>query len=381
MARALCVSFDEDLALRVFSILENDYLAKKGIFEGVVLPEFRWELPDEPERAARWLFYAAIFMRGGIISEDPIRMIDELYRISPGMFDPRQVVDNWDGDKIRAALIVAHDKVRDSRNGGAAKPKSIGYRHEEHVTSWLANSRFIADKFDGQILRMFDGVTDFEEAFAKVDRYRDGKGLRGMRRKIFSLFTIWLQERELIPVFPTPIPVDFHALRVLWTTGVIDITTAKPFDKGDNGRGYPPSLYGETAIRISEGIMDEIATWSQWFLAMRGLSHLAVNPAIWVLSRDLCSAHFQNSTASDGSLRIKAEELEADPSTWPANYRNPCRFCPLEDYCQGTCPSGVYYRWGILARCRRVPYDRPQQGWLPGIGEEPFAGRRKSVAK
>ena len=201
-----------------------------------------------------------------------------------------------------------------------------------------------------------------------------------MRRKIFSLLTIWLQEQKFVPMFPTPIPVDFHALRVLWATKCIDLPknakTPIALEK------YYPALAGCPTIRITEQLTDGVAMWSQGFMVKNNIRHYNVNPALWVISRDLCSNQLQNRSAGGSEKFVSSkffdkDSLKKNPELWPKRYNNPCMHCPLDHLCTGAAPSNPYYRKGIMVRLERVRH--PAQV-LPGM-ENAFLynGYRKSI--
>lgn len=387
------ISFDEERALAMFRILEREWRAKRGVFANIVLPQDRLKLPRSTERKVNFLFYSALFMRGGIISEDPFRWLVALYDKKPAYYNPTFIVENnLTPDDLKKAFLAITPKVL-AQNGFVKGRKTNGsgtpfaYKIEQHTKAWINNSRFFVDKFDGKILNIYKDVKDFEEAFARVnrkDRWKyNGDGIMGMRRKIFSLFTIWLQEKNLIPRFPTPIPVDFHALRVLWITKIMSLSDLPPFRI--NGR-HPKSYAGQTATQTREPLIDTVTKWSQKFLWEHRISHLVINPALWVLSRDLCANHFQNSTTAEGKILREPADLIAGKLRWPVGYKDPCQICPIESYCEGVAPAAPYYRWGILMKMTRVPYfETMAQTALPGLEEEASSllrkMRRKSVKK
>jgi hypothetical protein len=430
------VSFDEKRALEVFTPLQEHWNAKRGIFEGIVLPQDRWSGPSDPKEKALFLFNAVISQRGGIMSEDPMKVWTLVHRDHPGLFDPREVVAHWTAEKIaetlRSYLVkpapnetqlnLFQEEIDQTRKKAKKKKKTKtllvptaidtlddptillmennvldvspeeaedlaedvkGYKIDEHAVSWYRNSLALKRYWDGDVRNVFyDSIKhrqgrstrkgkvrvkvplEFEEVFSRIDYYRDPeRGFYGMRRKITSLWVIWMQEKGLAPLFPAPIPVDFHALRVLLATGIVRFLDAKPIpDK----KKYPPQLRGRTAERITEAVMDEIAIWSQKFFVKHGLSHMAVNPALWILSRELCRRQFQNRAEDSAKKYFLAEILEAKPHLWPSDYADPCVYCPVETHCERVAPSAPYYKWGWLVPIRRV--DHPEyRVSLPGL--------------
>lgn len=369
----MTIRFDELRAVEILGIIDLAWKNKTGIFQNVVLPQDRWDLPDSQIELALFLFYAAIFMRGGIISEDPFRILFQLREDNPELFNPefvaKKLLPQTVEEAIKGVKIFSFDK------GGSILKPSNAYKLEEHSRSWYHNSLVLMKRFGGNPLRIFEATDDFEEAFSRIDRNRKENkewGIIGMRRKIFSLFAIWLQEKKLVPHYPTPIPVDFHAMRVLWATGIVEF---KKLMTLESSMRYPPSLFGKEAIRITEGVMDKIAIWTMDFLSREKISHLHINPALWTLSRDFCSRSYPNSsTTSEGKITLREPELLENPHVWPPKYKNPCLFCPVEEYCHGAIPAAPYYKWGILLKMPRSQH-KPLQPLLPHIYPREIMGK------
>ena len=359
---------DEARAAEVFSVLQKYWQNGVGIFSNIVLPQDRFPLPEDSLEKAHFLFFSAIPMRGGVNSDDPFLWMYVTDKLFPELFSPNKAMLMTEKQIVSAFLKVT-EVVLDGKGKGIRHAGVMGYKLGEHARSWLKNAKNIVDNWSGNILNIFAGTRDFEEAFAKVDRRKVENGkVFGMRRKIFSLFTIWLQEKGLLDgivvddkKYPVPLPVDFHCLRVLWATKVIDFSDkARVPDKSN----YPSCLVGRPGVRIYERHTDEVALWSYEFIRQNGFSHLALNPAIWVLSRDLCKKFRQNQTVKNGEIIFDKETLTANPQYWSRNYFTSCSFCPIEEYCSGAVPAQPYYRHGLLVRLDKVA---KQQTVIPGI--------------
>ena len=74
----------------VFQILENGWQRRNGIFNGIVLPQDRWDAPVDNREHANWLFYAALPMRGGIMSEEPFKWMWKLKQRFPELLSRRR---------------------------------------------------------------------------------------------------------------------------------------------------------------------------------------------------------------------------------------------------------------------------------------------------
>ncbi len=389
------VRVNEERALAVFKALENQYVNKEkgGVFQTSTLPQDRF-VPQVSEREySNWHFFLSLFERGGIVSGDTMKFLWQLHQDLPELYDPQAVAIKWTPAKIEDAFMAVAPKILKNNGTGEIGAGSLSYKLDEHTATWHRNATTLHKHWGGDVRNVFWGVTEFEEAFRRVDYRQNKAGFKGMRRKIFSLLTIWLQEKNLIPLFPGPIPVDFHAMRVLWETDILRLNDlAKPFEPKEGQ--HSPALAGKTTVRVSEKFMDTIAKWSQKFLAKHEMSHLVINPALWLLSRDFCAELFQNTTFArkSESARIpgrktagpmtagrmrhfrrtkllmrftEAEDLRKNPSLWPKGYKDPCSHCPVEQWCSWAIPAAPYYTWGILVRSGpRVPYHTQQ---IPGI--------------
>ena len=356
---------DEDRAREVFAILQDYWVSKKGVFSGVILPQDRFPLPKDKFELAHYLFFAALPMRGGVNSDEPFRWMWYLYQQDKGLFHPEKITQDYSQEKIVSAYQAVTRKILSATGRGDRSAGVLGYKMEQHANSWMHNAHSLVDYWQGDVRNIFSGTENFEQAYARIDRRQVKTGsIAGMRRKIFSLFAIWLIEKDLLrgyvgkaTDYNTPIPVDFHCLRILWSTKVIDfINTVVPVG---NDR-YAKALQGRPGVRINENIMDAIAWWAYDFLPQNNFSFLAINPAIWVLSRDLCKYMKQNQSKEKGKFFYPDQEMVKNPGLWSANGRHPCWYCPLEELCTGAVPAQPYYSPpGILVRLERVPH--PQQ--------------------
>ncbi|HTY40052.1 MAG TPA: hypothetical protein VMC43_03115 [Candidatus Paceibacterota bacterium] len=393
--------FDEDRARQLFGILQDFHLDDRkrgGPFRNIVLPQDRWAVSADPRRAANELSYFAITQRGGVVSEDPGKWIVTLRETEPDLFEPAAVARAWTVDGIMEAIRTIIVKRR--KDLGLPKfvqlslamvgqshadllPEQVNGANEDHykldefAESWHYNSVTLAELWDSNVLNIYAGAQDFEEAFARIDRKRVARGFLGIRRKIFSLLTIWLQEQNFVPRFPTPVPVDFHALRLLFGTGVVTAEDVPPFVVDPDV--HPTHFAGRPFIHVSEEVMDEVAIWSQGFMVRNGFSHLAINPALWVLSRELCVHEFQagsNGRGRTGNRRnlkiVYAEDLRRNPALWRKRYRDPARFCPVAGLCQAVTPSALYYSFGLLFMNERLPYPFGRPRFLPNINWRDF---------
>jgi len=376
------IKYNTERAIEVFRLLDKLWKDGNGIFKDVVLSQNRWPEPKQKKELANYLFCAAIFMRGARNSDDPFRWLSKLWQKVPEMFDPESVAKEWTMRRIQHTIreitpeILQKKKEEDNGDNGAG---ALGYNLRESTRFWHKNLTVLHKEWGGDIFNAFWGVTEFEGFYRRVNYEDNEAGFEGMKRKIFSLFVIWLQERGLIPILPTPLPIDHHALRILTATGIvkfIDPNVPVTLEK------YYPALIGQFAVRVyDKKVNDPIAIWSQKLLKKHNISHLTVNPAMWVVSRDFCSNQLQNTTRQNGQFFFTPELLKQNPKLWPKRYKNPCRYCPLESFCTGVLPSHPYHKRGTMVIMQRVPYAEP---YLPGVDWKevmPYTGRRRSLSK
>ena len=407
--RTVKLRINEKRALLLFQALQRAWVENDEIFRGVVLPQDMFPMPEGDREKALWFFYTALTQRGGVISEDPFKLLFHLRKKYPNLFVPEEVMKYWPWKRIAKELRIALGEVfpkekkipllrvvpsqtdlypglkvcagmekresekelepsfaevlRGGRRTSRKSPK--GYKIDELARSWEKNSKALAECWGGDPRFVFNGCRDFNDVFQRIDIEKNPhRGFMGMRRKIFSLLTIWLQEKGLVPIIPTPIPFDFHAQRLLLVTKVLILDdVAKPFHPDPSKPNHPKELRGQMMFRAEEKwIMDPLSMWSQDFIRRNKLNHMIINPALWILSREFCSEQYQNGTRKKGMEFFLPEKMK-DSSAWPRWYKDPCGHCPVEHLCSLVSPASVYYTLGRLVYFERVQYPFPR---LPG---------------
>jgi hypothetical protein len=382
------VMFNEKRAVKVFEILNDFWLNEKGMFKDVILPQDLW-IPDgwerlSPQEQANFFLFAALPMRGGRVSEDPFKWLQKLWIMFPEFFDVKIIAEILTPEYMKEAIKATTNEILDGPGIGQLGGGSLSYKMEEHIPNWITNATALYRHWNGNLLNVFAGVSEFEEPFGKIDykKYkkrdpRREKCFYGVRRKIISLLTIFLQEKNLIPIFPTPIPVDFHAQRILWQTDIINPNNwVKLFTP--TKEKHPKELAGKLSVHVWERFTDQIAIWSQSFLQKIGISHMVINPALWVLSRTLCAEHLQTSSRDKGQTFYTAEKLEKNPHLWSKNRKNPCEFCPIEKFCGWCIPANPYYSDGYLIRIERIPHSSSRLSGIDWVNLGPTYKVRKN---
>ena len=333
--------------------METTWNAEQGPF--AIIPE----LPlledqmtaDTPLLLSLRLYYSAILMRGAVNSDTIFKHLAILWREIPELFQPEYpAILGPLGIKIAIQEVLTSLHM----DTGSMKTGVFGQKLKEHCMSWYMNSKLLLEYFDGNPVNIFTGVEEFEEAYVRVAKTAKKSGIKGMRRKIFSLLTLWLQQRELIHMFRAPLPIDIHALRILAHTGIITFPEAAPFVPWDRGISkktgqplppFPAHYTGRLCVRITDALVTEITKWSQRILTEYDIATQPINRGLWTLSRMYCKSHPQSTTSQKNGFR---EREFMDHYTWKKF--EPCDFClsQISGHCTLVIPAGPYYKVGRL---------------------------------
>ncbi|MBI2609991.1 hypothetical protein HYW53_02335 [Candidatus Giovannonibacteria bacterium] len=389
--KKFAVRFDAEVAFEVFSTLEDWWRERRGYLAKIV-PPHHYYLPRGIERNStelcRWLFFMAIPMRGGINSDDAFRFMKAFYESAPEFFDPH-VVQKKNPDEIMYAVRAVAGAIHNGGSKGRKKAGTFSYKMEEHVAAWIVNARVLVERWGGDVRKVFESVADFEEAFARVDYERNEFGFIGMRRKIFSLLTLWMQDFHMIHKFPMPLIVDFHTIRMLLQHRILqtEYKILGPNNTKNPLRVRPESMWNYTALRVTEKLVDQIITWSQKFCEKRNLVPYDVAHGLWYNSRLLCASYLGNRSKEkklDDNRRTVTEFLiDAEPlktrAGWPKDYRDPCRHCPVETTCKVAIPSGPYFDWGVMVKAGKHVLFPGRQRRFAGIKWREMSGSFRST--
>ncbi|PIR41462.1 MAG: hypothetical protein COV31_01140 [Candidatus Yanofskybacteria bacterium CG10_big_fil_rev_8_21_14_0_10_46_23] len=390
-ARAGLVFFNRQRASYVFGVLEKQYREGEGRYGLTVPPEIFYlnsltELRGDPRKMVLFYFFVALFMRGGINSDDPFFSLGILCKIYPEMFEPEEIIRMSSpeiGQKLEEASLIALGGATQ----GESNHGSLAMNIREHTQNWRNNARCLSEYWEGDPRKIFQGQDNVVSAFNNtVDRH-DRFG--GMRLKIFSLLAIWYMEQELIPKMPCPLPVDFHMIRLFLGLGLIKINKKvwQKFQPGqigseknrvDNGAIFK-ALRGRPAFRVTEQITNSIALWTMGMITKLDLPIYSLSYSIWFKSRTDCSAHIQSQSRNgpNGQRMFFTEEALAQPGLIPKNYWEPCADCVFQaDLCRSVVPAFPYYRLGFIVPIKR----KPSFGQQTFRGISPFPGRRTGKA-
>lgn len=167
------VYFNEARALEVLPILAALWKRREGVFKGEKLPQELWTIRGDDRMQAHWFFYIAHTMRGGLVSEDPFKWLFHVREKFGDIFEPKKVARKWKPEKLKNAFLSATKEImpwpsqRETKGVG-----TLGYKLDELVEHWHYNSGILARHWDGNILNVFDGVSNFEDVFERIERER-----------------------------------------------------------------------------------------------------------------------------------------------------------------------------------------------------------------
>lgn len=338
------ITFNDQTAKSVFKTLAEGWRNQNWIFKKESLPQNTLKLTEDPRDSANAFFLSALLQRGPAISESVTRWTKVLFEVRPEMQKP-ELVSQMNESEVGRAFDETTKTIETMRQKG-----SIAYRKDEFAKSWLHNSKILASRWRADAREIFKGACEFEEAYARINPRTQppDSAIRGAKRKIISLASIFLQDKNLIEQIPGPIPVDFHALRVLWACDIVEFND---FERGlePNGRPRLAKLRGLPSVRISEQRTDAIAKWSQKFMQKLNVSNREINPALWLLSRTACKRLALNRTTDNDDVLVLNPRY---------GEKNTCVACPIQEHCKWAVPNGPSSRFGYLVRRPRTPHPQ-----------------------
>jgi hypothetical protein len=290
---------------------------------------------------AGYFFALCYYMRGGIRSDRATKAMTGIYEQHPEYFVPA-VAAELDPHEIRRALM----SVR------------LGYSKLHNTPRfWVENSRRIVERWQGDPRRIFDGVTAYEEAAARIRNKKTGRrtppkspydGFLGFQEKMVSMLIYFFMDVELLDRWHFPLPIDFQVLRVLFEHEIVRV------EGQANGNHYLPETLAEArALTL-------------WYAQEHNMNPLRFCDALWCFSRAMCEQNPGNKT--NGRVRYaqgmgRRTPIRSAPVTWSQSqvraYERSCGRCPVESTCRWNIPSGPYYVQGKLVV--RGPRERSPQ--------------------
>ena len=345
-------------------------------------PHIPENMPTTLERGGRehamFHFACCYYMRGGIKSFTAYTRLGRLYDTRPDLFDCHKIVANL-GSDVQSSPIDVERLAEELENDTLAEdvveqlnpetPRAMVEQdiadalqafglgmHNTTARIWVENAIRMVDRYDGDPLEIFNGVTDYTEACRRIENDKKGNGFKGFKEKMVSMITYFLMDDGLIDSFKFPIPVDVHVLRVSILNGLISFP------------GVPPNtdlMRPETTDALRKVYLD--------YVVRKDADPLRLCDAVWLLSGLLCSKAPGNWTIEplprkfrDGKRTplIVVDENPDDPKQMAA-YEKSCRCCPVETTCNARMSATTWYIADMLAvRGPRMRFPLPPQGRL-----------------
>ena len=321
-----------------------------------------------------------LWMRGGVESDTASRFLKEMYEKEPEAFIPEKY---WGfGPELTKKQVAQVTET--------LQRYRLGQRVEENAPGWVYNMRKIAmfwrgdprelmkdkPRFKVLALRII-GETGKDGAFINED---NPNGFRFFREKMTAMIAYFLMDAGLVPMFYSPVPVDFHVLRLLVSNSIIRVR-----DK---------SVEETVGINfMKEKVLALAREVTEWYSRKYRVSPVALCDALWLLSRNLCRFNPGNSgyvaddrrksalkiarnprddhpalegismngngelasldentglTGRKRYLGLKRDKNDLLKPSMISRLKESCGICPLVDSCKYNISSGAYYTAGML---------------------------------
>jgi len=298
---------------------------------------------DKETQSLFW-FYSCLYMTGAISSNMAIGRLWKIFKESPECFDPRYMM-SLEGTQLSRFSDYLGSYIQ--------------YVPDLKAEQWVKNSHYLSTYFDGDPRNIFTDRT-YEEAEPiiinkKNNAYGDFPGFIGFQKKMAGMLTYFLIERKLINLSSYVAAVDFHLLRVMIMTGIIEVSAPdEPF------RYDWVMEVGQEVLRIKAGHNTQMMT--------------DLADALWLLSGNLCSESPYNMTpdlTNDRLKRRNKSRIKKDKAPLPIPIKHPeldlgnhefdrkgwlqmktkdisksCGRCFLKNHCALAIPAFDYYQHG-----------------------------------
>lgn len=191
---------------------------------------------------------------------------------------------------------------------------------------------------------MYERITNKAVRKPKTDPDNRLAGFVGFQKKMASMLHYFLADAELITPLNASPAVDFHLLRIMLATGVLQVE--KEADEVLRYEHLTPR-----GIEVTERYCREL-----------GVSSVELGDALWALSVALCSKAPGNLTVGQGRGATNKRTMPTfQVITWDTKrqvemHTRSCGVCPAATMCTKNIPAGAYYFGGRFEyRERSVP--------------------------
>ncbi len=405
---------DRNQTKHVFDLLIRRLTEKGPPYHSAHVPQANQFLPKNLEKGSRehaiFLFMLCLWMRGGVESDTAASLLKEMYEKKPKVFLP----ENY--RLIEGESTVKNSELNKKQIRKISKTLTefnLGQRVEENGSGWVYNMRKLDRFWQGDPRELMNDRPDFDMLTKRIKgktRSKEGlfinednpNGFMYFREKMVAMIAYFLMDSKLVPMFYTPVPVDFHVLRLLTLTGIFRV----------EGMSIEEAVGVDFYTAHTQRLAREI---TEWYCRKFHISPIALCDSLWLLSREFCRDNPGNSgyvmddlrkktirdkrndipgssflfdelskdkknpviskdESSDGYLnfgfyppddisgRKRYRGLRWNGDIWDSpgrvkRFNRSCGQCPVNDHCHYNISSGAYYTSGKLLpeRLRQKP--------------------------
>lgn len=372
---------DKKQARLVFGLLIKRLKEKGPPYNSALVPQTDVFFPNNLEKGSRghavFLFLLCLWMRGGAESDTTAFFLKEMHQERPDLFDPFLYRDR-DYKSAIAEITRALTEYK------------LGQRVDENAPAWVYNMKKLAKFWNGDPRRIMDDKPNFKTLAKRIIGRTANKekvfelednphGFRFFREKMVAMIAYFLMDAKLVPMFYTPVPVDFHVLRLLVANRIIKI----------HGKSAKESIGVDF---MKSQVLKEARFITEWYCRKYKISPIALCDSLWLLSRNFCRSNPGNSgyvrdlkrktdiqnkkRASDKhhTFNFEVEEISFDQKNIDADevsgrkrysglkwkedeiwnqtrinrFEKSCGLCPVRTTCRFNISAGAYYVGGKL---------------------------------
>lgn len=326
------------VAVIVFSFLMEALTNKRWPYNVAQQPHIEENMPkllkkmgrSRRRMEARFFVVVCYYMLGGIESETAFRGISKVFDRHPEFFTTNfaKLTDQERaGVEKRLRRILARAR--------------LNRRSKEISKQWVANFTKLDTYWRGDPRRLFAKTTEFDELCRRLMNGngdfnpKNPNGFYGFREKMVSMLAFFLMDQGLMPYYPLPVPIDFHALRILTACGILSV---------------PDYKFGENLLNIKYlAAAREVA---YRYCVEYDVSWMRLCDCLWLLGITGCKWHPDNWSEIAGERKARKTEIRPLPYKWTKarvqTYNNTCGKCPIRKQCIFAVPSMYYYLIGKL---------------------------------
>ena len=309
---------DKKQAKKVFDLLIKRLSEKGPPYNEAQVPQADQFLPTNLERGsvqhAIFLFMLCLWMRAGTESDTAASFLKSMYEKRPLLFDPSIYKDEG---KIKTRNLIRRVKR-------ALIKYRLSNQVDENAPAWVYNMRKLDRFWNGDPRTLMNDTPDFKTLTKRITGktrvkkktkkatkkkiylfFNEDKpgGFMFFEKKMTSMIVYFLMDAKLVPMFYTPVPVDFHILRLCTANLVI--------------RVQEKSVEESVGINFgTETVKDLAREATEWYCRTYQISPLALADSLWLLSRTLC----RNNPGNSGYVVDKQRKRFQKDKSWKESF-------------------------------------------------------------